>query len=128
MISNNVIAFPKAFNGPRNGDELSPEDISKNVDMMKQFHIQETISQLAPMIFNQLEVAGFQLSDEDEELDIKDGAFVIESLRSMMCKHYGIYHPFQEISENVFSPDEDDSGGLKIVDSLNIIMKKNESN
>lgn len=128
MVSNNVIAFPKAFNGPRNEDELSPEEILKNVDMMKQFHIQETISQLAPMIFNQLEVAGFQLSDEDEELDIKDGAFVIESLRSMMCKHYGIYHPFQKISENVFSPDEDDSGGLKIVDSLNITMKNDESN
>ena len=97
MVSNNVIAFPKAFNGPRNEDELSPEEILKNVDMMKQFHI-------------------------------KDGAFVIESLRSMMCKHYGIYHPFQKISENVFSPDEDDSGGLKIVDSLNITMKNDESN
>jgi len=53
MNPNNVIKFPKEYEGPRiNG--LSAQDIQENVNMMKHFHIQETIANLAPMIFNNL--------------------------------------------------------------------------
>ena len=59
----------------------------------------------------------------DEEEDIKDGAFLIEALRSIMCKHYGIYHPFQKLAQSVFIDDEKEEGALRIVDELNVSLK-----
>lgn len=123
MNSNNVVTFPKAYAGPEKAD-ISQEDISRNIDMMKQFHIQETIVNIAPMLFNQLDIAGFPLGEDNEPDSLKDGAFIIESLRSLMCKHYGIYHPFQKLTDEIFYPDEDDPEALKIVDSLNIELKE----
>ena len=119
-VSNNVIQFPKANIRP--GELIDIEDITRNVEMMKMYHIQETISNLAPIIFNQLDIAGFGIADE-ETTDIKDGAFIIESLRSLMCKYYDVYHPFQQIAENVFSPDMEEEGALKIADSINLELK-----
>jgi len=123
--SNNVISFPKPYIGPK--AEIDSEEITRNLDMMKHFHIQETITNIAPMIFNQLDIAGFDITDE-ESIDIKDGAFIIESIRSVMCKRYGLYHPFQQISDNIFIPDNEEPGALKIVDSLNLTFTKNETN
>ncbi|QMP83840.1 MAG: hypothetical protein [Caudoviricetes sp.] len=124
MHSNNVVTFPKLYTGPK--EVIDPEEISRNIDMMKQFHIQETIINIAPMIFNQLDIAGFGFPDEEESSPdtLKDGAFIIESLRAVMCKHYGIYHPFQKLSEQIFYPDDEDPEALKIVDSLNIVLKE----
>jgi hypothetical protein len=42
MISNNVVTFPKPYSGPK--QNVTPENISHNLDMMKQFHIQETFN------------------------------------------------------------------------------------
>jgi hypothetical protein len=122
--ANNVVVFPKSYVHPTDQQKL--EDIQHNLEMMKQYHIQETITNLAPMIFNQLDIAGFGLAEEDIDEDIKDGAFIIEALRSLMCKHYGIYHPFQVLAENVFSVNEDEEGVFKIVDSINIDLKEPE--
>lgn len=123
--SNNVISFPKPYIGPT--PTLSGEEINRKMDMMKLYHIQETIANIAPMIFNQLDLAGFDISDE-EVMDIKDGAFLVEALRSIMCKYYGMYHPFQQISQNVFFPDQEEIGALKIADSINLNLKKSETN
>jgi len=128
LESNNVILFPK-----KSSKELkySIEEIDRNLEMVKHYHIQETIASIAPMIFNQLDIAGFTMvSDEEAEddpfLDIIDGAFVIESLRSLMCKYYGLYHPFQRITENVFIPDDEDPEALKIVDELVVNLKRSD--
>lgn len=124
MSSNNVITFPKAYSGPLK-EEVSAEDITRNLDMMKHFHIQETIVNIAPMIFNHLDIAGFPMSEDDAGPEsLKDGAFIIEALRSIMCKYYGIYHPFQKLSEEIFYPDDEDPEALKIVDTLNIELKE----
>lgn len=124
MNSNNVIEFPKK--NINNKPSVSLEEIQQNLEMMKHYHIQETIANLAPIVFNQLEIAGFSVADE-ETADIKDGAFIVEALRSLMCKYYGIYHPFQQISDGVFSPDEQEIGALRIVDKLNLELKKSET-
>ena len=125
MDNNNIIPFPKK--NIQHKEQPAIEDITRNIEMMRQYHIQETIATIAPQIFNQLEVSGFNVSDEDAT-DIKDGAFIIEALRSLMCKYYGIYHPFQQIAENVFSPDLEEVGALRIADSLNIKLRKSETN
>ena len=124
MNSNNVVMFPKSYNGPK--EVITPEDIDKKIDFMKQFHIQETITTIATMVFNQLDISGFSFADElDDNADtIKDGALIIESLRSIMCKHYGIYHPFQKLSDEIFYHDGEDPNLLKIADNLNIKLKE----
>jgi hypothetical protein len=124
MASNNVIVFPK--NNINIQKSTTMEEIQHNVEMMHHYHIQETIANMAPMIFNQLEIAGFFISDE-EVTDIKDGAFIIESLRSVMCKYYDIYHPFQLISENVFEEDKREDGALRIAEKIDLVLKKNET-
>jgi hypothetical protein len=77
------------------------------------------------MIFNHLDIAGFDVVDEENN-DLKDGAFVVESLRSMMCKYHGLYHPFQQLAETVFVPDDEEENAYRIVEELNIKLKKSE--
>jgi len=122
--SNNVIVFPKHNPKVVDSRNTSIEEVQNNINMARHYHIQETISNLAPLIFNQLEVSGFNFPEETDDEDIKEGAFVIESIRSMLCRYYGIYHPFQRISDNVFIPDdEDEDGSMRIVDSLELNLK-----
>lgn len=125
MDSNNVIQFPKKNNNI-NRDDLAIEEISRNVAMMKHYHIQETIANLAPIIFNNLEVAGFGISDDEDAEVVRDGAFIVEAIRSILCKHYGIYHPFQQIADNIFEPDDEEEGALRIVEKLNLKLRKTE--
>lgn len=123
-MSDNILKFPRAYNGP---EVSSAAEVEKNTKLMKHYHIQETISVLAPMIFNQLEIAGFELKDENED-DIKHGALIVEALRSIMCFSYGIDHPFQKISEQVFIPEEDgEFGQFKMAEKLDIELKASSS-
>lgn len=125
MNTNNVVQFPKEYNGPLiNG--VSIEEINENVNMVKYYHIQETIENLVPIIFNTLEISGFDVIQDEEDLgNLSDGALIVESIRAILCRHYDIFHPFQVIAENVFEEDDDGAGSLKIKDSLNIDMKEN---
>jgi hypothetical protein len=125
-MSNNVILFPKKNN--KVNDMISVEKIDRNVELMKHYHIQETIANIAPLIFNNLDIAGFPLSEDEEIDDIKDGAFVIESLRSLMCKYHGLHHPFQNLAEGVFIKEKGDEDSLKIVDTINIKLKLSDDN
>lgn len=133
MESNNIIIFPKENKTLQSNamtiEEVDnkTEEIHQRMDMLKYLHIQETIGMVTQTLFNQLEVAGFCIDEEDES-KYKDGAFIVEALRSYLCKYYDIYHPFQQISESIFSPDKEDIGALKIADSINLDLKNiNES-
>jgi hypothetical protein len=111
MESNNVILFPSTYkHPPRNLDE-----VINSVDTMKQVHIQETISTIVPIIFQSLAASGFDFGIDEETDDVpelKDGALLVEAMRSMLCKQYKIYHPFQDIAENAFFLEKD---GLLVV-------------
>lgn len=120
-LSNNVIVFPKQ-NVVSNSKSANMEEIQHNIEMMRHYHIQETILNLTPMIFNQLDVAGFGLSEDGDD-DVKDGAFIVEALRSFMCKYYELDHPFQRIADAVFEQKPDEEGTFRIVDKLNIQLK-----
>lgn len=120
MNSNNIVSFPKGKQASR---DITLEDIQYNMNMMRHYHIQETIQNLVPMIFHQLDVAGFGLIEEDVDHDIKDGAFIVEALRSLMLKHYDMHHPFQQVSEAIFVPHEKEEGAYKIVEKLELTLK-----
>lgn len=120
MSSNNVVSFPK---GKSTSKDITIEDIQHNMDMMRHYHIQETIQNLVPMIFNQLDVAGFGLIEDDVDHDIKDGALIVEALRSLMLKHYEMHHPFQQVAEAIFIPHPKEEGAYKIVNKLDLELK-----
>jgi hypothetical protein len=107
-IKSNVIQFPgKMREMPKNVDE-----IIEKVDTIKHLHVQEVLSTIVPIIFNQMAAAGFDFIDDEEAgevINIKDGAFLVEALRSIMLKHYGIDHPMQTLAENLFKEDTENS-------------------
>ena len=112
----NVIQFPNR--GKPVHQAPSEEEITTNVSLMKLNHIQETLNTLVPMMFNNIELAGFQLIPEEDEMDenILDSALVVEALRSLLCKHYGMKHPFQKLASELFLPDA--GGGFKMTKAL----------
>ena len=120
----NVIKFPRMSKRTQDASTLSEEAVKENLDILKHSHIQETISIVAPILFQNFSLAGFELVDEDDASSIKDSAFLIEAMRSMLFKHYGLEHPFQKISENVFKTEE--NGLLSITDTLELVLKIDE--
>lgn len=123
-VSNNVISFPRP-NSRINLAAQTVENIQNNLDMMKHYHIQETILAMAPILFNQLDLAGFGMLDDEDE-DVRDGAFIVEALRAIMCKHYGIYHPFNTLIENIFEEELTENGAYKVVDKINLDLTEPE--
>lgn len=122
MESNNVITFPKENKNIKKSATI--EEINENVEQMNMYHIHETIGNLIPIVFTHLEIAGFNPSDEQIEEDVRDMAFFVESLKSMLCKHHGIYHPFQVLSDKIFEEELTEEGALKIVDEITIDLKE----
>jgi hypothetical protein len=114
MESNNVITFPKAS---KVAPPITREQISNNMDLIRHVHVGETLSTIAPMLFEQLSLAGFDFTEDSE--DLKYGAFIVESIRSMLMRSYDMPHPFQELAGAVFQEDAE-TGGLRIVEELNI--------
>ena len=116
----NVIQFPKTNINPAFvPNDL--EEIDERMQMIKFQHIIETLEVILPMLFQQIETAGFNINDEEEE-SLKDGAFVIEAIRSFLCKTHGIDHPFQTIAEEVFQRTSETT--FKIIDKLNVTLKE----
>jgi hypothetical protein len=113
MTSNNIVVFPKTKINS-NIKNQSIEEIEDNMELIRQIHIQKTIETVAPILFDQLAIAGFEPAEDDS--DIKDGAMVVESIRSLLSKNYGIFHPLQPISSSVFQ--ESEEGFLEIPENL----------
>ena len=123
----NVIQFPKH----NVQGKFVPTDESQIQDRMlylKHHHINETLSNVIPMLFTQLEAAAFDFGIEDDSEDayLRDGAFVVEAVRALLCRYHGLEHPFCELSQAVFTPVDAPEGGLKVVDNLNITFKNPE--
>ena len=124
MNKDNVIQFPQRSKSP------VPKDVTEiklNMNMIKHNHINETLTTIIPLLFTNIELAGFDLGmeegdDEQEDVNIKDGALIVESIRSLLCKLHEMRHPFQELSESIFVEDPD--GGMKLVDKLKIVLNK----
>ena len=126
----NVIPFPKNNKIPANHDE-----VDEKIQQIKHHHINETLTTIIPMLFSYLASAGFEfdnmdeIEDEDEienDPNIKDAAFLVEAIRSLLCKHHSMDHPFQQIAENVFEPDSTNEGIFSLAKKLNITFKNLE--
>ena len=107
---------------PVKNTRIPPSEIEAQsaIDTMKSNHIQETLIAIAPMLFERLHAAGFDFSSYNSENELKYGSFVIESMHSLLCKYYGLYHPFQTIAEQIFVSTDDQD--FTIADELHITL------
>ena len=121
MDSDNVIPFPRKVQSPLGivPPPQSMEEVEETVDIVRQAHIQQTLEQVIPMLFDNFALAGFQPVDEMEFL--KDGALIVESARSFLNKIYGAQHPLQLIADNLFEQ-VDSEGNLEVSDKVKIII------
>lgn len=121
-LANNVIQFPKR--GPERAIiPQSLKEVIDSVESVKQLHIQETLEAVVPMLFDRLSMAGFQPADEMEF--IKDGALVVESIRSFLLKMYETSHPLQMIAMHLFEQ-VDDEGNLEVSDKIKLVITPTE--
>jgi hypothetical protein len=123
--ANNIIRFPGSFRTDSTiiSTPQSLEEVEDSVEVIRHVHIQQTLEQIVPMLFDNLALAGFQPSDE--LLFLKDGALVVEAIRSFMSKLYGMEHPLQLIAENLFEQIDSD-GNLEVCDKIKIVITNKE--
>jgi hypothetical protein len=123
MPANNVIEFPNK-NKLLTGEPKDMIEVTLNVNQIRFNHINETLQAVIPMIFSNIELAGFDFipDEDDEDPNIKDGALLVECLRSILCKHYNIEHPLQRVAEELFIRQDDDS--FTLADTLVIDFEK----
>lgn len=120
FTTDNIIPFPKKnLNSSGVSTPQSIDEVEETVDLVRQVHIQQTLEQVIPMLFDNLSLAGFQPANEMDFL--KDGALVVEATRSFLNKTYSISHPLQFIAENLFEQVDAD-GNLEVSDKVKIVI------
>src|SRR5882672_1714377 len=97
--ANNVIRGPWAAPLAVQGFEDANAVAVSGLKRLKANHIGETLITVIPMLFHNIELAGFLLDEDAQE---KDTTFIIESIKSLLYKQYGIYHPLHDVVEKVF--------------------------
>jgi hypothetical protein len=106
----NVIKFPKkSIKHPISESlENAETQMVTGLASLRAYHINEALQAIIPSLFNKIELAGFELEPEDKEnnFTLKDGSFIVEAIRSLLCKIQGIDHPFQNLAEKVFNINE----------------------
>jgi len=119
--ADNIIPFPGKFRGKQNliDPPQTLEEVEETIDNVKEAHIQQTLEYVMPAFFDNLANAGFQPADENELL--KDGALIVESVRSFMNKLYDMYHPMQVIADGLFEP-INNNGQLQVVNNIKITL------
>ena len=117
-MEDNIIQFPGST---KSIIENKNDEMNMHMFTVKSNHINETLELIVPMIFNNIEMAGFNVIGKDyDDLNIKNGALVVESIRSILCDYHDIYHPFQDIANSVFTKTGETYG---ISEGLNITFK-----
>lgn len=124
--SNNIIRFPKEnIRNVLPVEHLNKEQLDDHLDLLKNYIIDEVIDIIIPAMYNQLAVIGYPIDDDTA----KDGALIIESLRSLLLKKYDISHPLQDVANGMFSIDENDdltlTGKLSIITNTSVLAVGN---
>lgn len=121
-VANNVILFPvdRIVYPDRVGKmPMTMEDIQGNIYILNSVHIEEIIQTIFPQLIQQLAAIGLDIT---QEKDYKDGAFMVEALRSLLLKVNNIEHPFQKIASNIF--EEETGGNLRIVKTISLDLEE----
>jgi hypothetical protein len=101
MTSNNVVdLFPDRST---NKKPLQPEELKKIVSKKNEDFLTAVSVEMAEMVNMHLAACGFNdLLDEHPE----QFCFIIESIKSLLFKQYGLEHTLQDLSEMTIKMDE----------------------
>ncbi len=126
-MNTNIIQFPPRNNGNPNeipGLPGNMAEVRANLEAVRHVHINEVTEIIINTLVQQMVTGGFDIMDEEHQ---KDFAFLIEAIRSSICKASGIYHPFQDVSEKIMEECGDEPGVLIIADSINVKFQDESS-
>lgn len=100
----NVIEFPGVKKPIPKSEMPSVQEIQENIKSLKSGEIVEMTEVLGSMILETLTASGYKLDTSSETLPMI--FFFMESLKALISKQYNAVHPFHEMAENFFIPNE----------------------
>lgn len=99
-LQNNVVLFPFKENQT---PEITIEQIRINKELIRSIHVDETLDEIVPMVFDYIQYMGFNLSRKKGMT--KDITLIVESIKSFLYKYHDMDHPLQKVAEDVFLDD-----------------------
>lgn len=101
---NNIIPFPRSYRyREEDGIPVTEEELHYSIEKVKETFFDMISLELAAPIFNRAGLFGF---DVDEDEHIKDCILVVESIKSLLAKAKGAYHPLQEYAQKSIKYEE----------------------
>lgn len=95
----NVIRFPKS--------RIDAPTTKESIDLLnKQYkteQVEMVLGEINDELFLRIYNMGFDITKDDV---VKDVSLVVESLKSLLCKTYGLEHPLQEVSEKFITTED----------------------
>jgi len=98
--SNNVIHFPRSPKRQLADNIPSIEEAFTNLQIMKEDEMEAVVEMICANYIDTLEMAGFDVTSEPNVM--MEVCFMMESVRSIISKYYGIEHSFQELANECF--------------------------
>ena len=111
-MTDNVILFPKA---KRDSPIQSLDEIQDTIKNNRLLHIDVMLESMIPELINTLMSHGVDIVDEKY---VKDVAFVMESLKSLLYKQFSLDHPFHKMVDNIFDYSYNEESGIDYTFSL----------
>lgn len=98
--SNNVITFPRSPKQQLIDNVPSIEEAFTNLQIMKEDEMETVVEMLCSAYIDTLEMAGFNVTQEANVMN--EVCFMMEAVRSIISKYYGIDHAFQDLAAECF--------------------------
>lgn len=99
--SNNVITFPRSPKQQLIENIPSIEEAVMNLQIMKEEEMENVVEMLCSAYIDTLEMAGFNVTQEANIMN--EVCFMMEAVRSIVSKYYGIDHVFQSLAAECFT-------------------------
>lgn len=110
-MDDNVISFPQRKL------PTTTAEVKANLDAIQHVYLNEVTEVLVSTLVAQMEAGGFDILREDHN---KDFVFMLETVRSCLCKTCDVYHPIQDIAEEILAEIGEGSGVMAIADHINV--------
>lgn len=101
--NSNIVIFPKQ---KLNCPPQTLEEMIEDIEMVRSEKVEYIIDDLVSDIFNLCSFEGFHLQADDTHIHT---VFFIEALKSALYSSVDMYHPLQEIAEQVISIEKEDN-------------------
>jgi hypothetical protein len=98
--SNNVITFPRSSKRQLSDNTPSIQEAFENLRSIKEEEMETVVDMICSNYIDTLEMAGFNVTEEPNVMN--EVCFMMESVRAIVSKYYGIDHVFQGLAAECF--------------------------